>query len=134
MTLVSFQCDCILVCKWQIVTGSYTVTGSYWQLLGSSRKMVPYYWQLQLLAVIHTSSTIPYLRYTYIQQTNIQMSVKSFIYMNQPQADSCRVNKQPLCSPITKRVTVHNEGRVSQVIGAVLTITVFFFFLVFLSG
>ncbi len=62
---------------WQLytVTGSYTVTDSYWQLLGisrnmvpyywhlqysywqllgSSHKMVPYYWHLQLFAVIHT--------------------------------------------------------------------------------
>ncbi len=38
-----------------------------WQLLavtGSSRKIVPYYWHLQLLAVIHTWSTIQNLRYT----------------------------------------------------------------------
>jgi len=32
--------------------------------LGSSHKMVPYYWHLQLLAVIHTWSTIQNLRYT----------------------------------------------------------------------
>ncbi len=78
MTLVSFQCDCILVCNWQIVTDSYSiqllaVTGSYWQLLGSSRKMVPYYWHLQLFAVIHTWSTIQNLRYTTYKRTNVSL-------------------------------------------------------------
>jgi hypothetical protein len=40
---------------------------------------------------------------------------------------SCCVNEQPLRSPITKRVTIHIEAKVSQVIGAVLTIAYNFF-------
>jgi hypothetical protein len=58
MTLVSFQCDCILVCNWQIVTGSYTFTGSYWQLLGSSRKMV--HTLLLAFPIIHSDTYMIY--------------------------------------------------------------------------
>ncbi len=51
MTLVSFQCDTDSLPDTSESTGSYTVTGSYWQLLAVTGS----YWQLysywQLLAV-----------------------------------------------------------------------------------
>jgi hypothetical protein len=49
----------------------------------------------------------------------------NFQQNNRPPADSCRVDKQPLHSLITKRVTVHIKAKVFQVIGAVLTIAIY---------
>jgi hypothetical protein len=46
---------------------------------------------------------------------------------DQPQADSCHVDLQPPCSLITVRVSVNIKAKVSQVIGSVLTIAVYFY-------
>jgi hypothetical protein len=46
---------------------------------------------------------------------------------NWPQDDSCHVNEQPQRSPITERVTVHIKAEVSQVIGAVLRIAIYYY-------